>query len=524
MNRRKFLRVMTTAGASLAGGLLTTGCKWKSNSKHPRLVLLYATCSLNKYSISAYNAKVNYTPNIERFASQAAVLKNHQVECGQSGIAYASLFSGGQADHHGIFEHPRRIDDKIFLISEAYAQNGYDVFYWGEHPMAEYKLNYAQGTSPDKAFSRRLEADDKLYEKILRRLSLDKNYKAFIITNFTVTHSIYPPINSEHLENKPSDREFRNFWDLNCLPKELEATGLTSKELEVFGRLLNKQDACRFMYDFNRTINSLKLSSIEKDKFLKTVDYTYKVNVARLDRLFGRVIDKIEQQKLLDESLIVFTADHGETFHRENTFFKYTHGHQLAPEVLTVPLIIRGPALGVKPGPHEFVTRSIDVFPTMSGLSSIDIPKKHKFQGTDLSHVLKGQKEPPILPAYSHTALIHWHFFPAFHQWGPIGILYPGRDPELMWVSVRLENRVFKLAKFNLDDPIFKPAMFDLSKDPSERSNLFDPSNEYHQNVMNELKKYKMRLVDAFKYWDKTPEGISIEERLEKLKSLGYVY
>ena len=81
-----------------------------------------------------------------------------------------------------------------------------------------------------------------------------------------------------------------------------------------------------------------------------------------------------------------------------------------------------------------------------------------------------------------------------------------------------------KFAKYSIDNPVFEPAMFDLSKDPEERNNLFDPSNEHHQNIIDDLKEYKMKLVEACEYFDKTTSpGISINEKTEKLRSLGYI-
>jgi arylsulfatase A-like enzyme len=466
---------------------------------------------------------VSYTPHVSRFAAGSAIVDNFQLACEQSGPSYASLFSGCQADLHGVFEHPRKLSDNILLISEWFARDGYDVYFWGEHQMANYNLNYGQGVHPDKAFSYKLEAHDTVFKNILNKISSKKNYKAFIMTNFTVTHGIYPPVNINHLREMPDQRQMENFWSLNCLPDDLKASGLTADELDRYGRLLSEQKFLSIAYEFDELVNRLKLNVEEKTKFIKTIEYTYKVDIARLDRLFGRVINKIEEQNLLDNSLIVFTADHGETMHREGIFFKYNHGYELAPEVLTVPLIIRGPSVGISADHYTPVVRSIDLFPTVAGLCEIPVPQKYGLQGIDLSSFLKGLQRPPLLPAYSHTCLIHYLLLPLINQWPILSTLYPDRDPELMWVSVRYGDEVFKWAKYDLNNPVFKPSMFNLKSDAYERNNLFDASNEKHQKVIEDLKAYKMRLVDACKEWDKKAGGISEEERINRLQSLGYL-
>lgn len=68
------------------------------------------------------------------------VFQRHETESGQSGISFASLHSGQQADKHGVHRHPRRLDEKTYLISEAFADAGYDTFFWSGQPMAASKL------------------------------------------------------------------------------------------------------------------------------------------------------------------------------------------------------------------------------------------------------------------------------------------------------------------------------------------------------------------------------------------------
>jgi arylsulfatase A-like enzyme len=78
-----------------------------SNHKQPRLVLLIATCTVNKDYLSPYNANVSTTPFWEHFAREALVFENHYSETVQSGVANASIFSGNQATRHGVFTHPQ---------------------------------------------------------------------------------------------------------------------------------------------------------------------------------------------------------------------------------------------------------------------------------------------------------------------------------------------------------------------------------------------------------------------------------
>lgn len=125
----------------------------------PRLVLLYATCSLNKDFLAPYDSGISFTPVLDAFRREALVFPRHHTESGQSGTSFASLFSGTQAMHHGVYRHPTRLGDEPLLITEAYADAGYETFAFLGHPMASASLNFAQGVAPDNVHAKRLEAE-----------------------------------------------------------------------------------------------------------------------------------------------------------------------------------------------------------------------------------------------------------------------------------------------------------------------------------------------------------------------------
>lgn len=68
--------------------------------RRPRLVILYATCSLNRDYLQPYDPAVGFTPNLAGFGAGAVVFDRHDTEAGQSRIAFASLFSGDHAMDH----------------------------------------------------------------------------------------------------------------------------------------------------------------------------------------------------------------------------------------------------------------------------------------------------------------------------------------------------------------------------------------------------------------------------------------
>ncbi len=464
----------------------------------PRLVLLYATCSLNRHFLSPYDPGAAFTPHLEELAREAVVFRRHQTASGQSGTAFASIFSGAQAETHGVFRHPTQLDESVELIGEAFRRDGWDVATWLDHGMASGELGYAQGAEPGNVHDRKLEAGDPELAEILERLRRDPDYKALLVTDFTVTHGPYQlatvePFCRRYPQECPDDREaFLRYADFY--------TG-----------------AHAFLsYDFPATRERTAMDDGHLAGLTSAVELLYRANVAYLDDLFGALAGEIRAAGLWHESVVAFTADHGETLFREGTYFKWTHGHQLAPEVLGVPLVLRAP--DVEARVWEGVTRSIDLFPTLAGLAGIEAPA---VDGLDLSAALRGQVPEPRARAYSHTALVAEPVLEASRKWSLFHALHPRVDPELMWVQVRDGDRVHQLRRTLSGEP--EPAVFDLAADPHTLDNLFDPGDGEHRGYLADLRLYRQRLIEAYREHAARGGELDLERQEELLKSLSYI-
>jgi arylsulfatase A-like enzyme len=485
---------------ALSGGpawFAACGTPQDAAADQPRLVILYATCTVNRDYLAPYNDEVAYTPHLRQFADESVVFANHYTESGQSGPAYASIFTGHQAYEHGIHRHPMTLRDELYLIAEAYADNGYETFFWNRHPMASPELNFGQGVDPANTFDDFLRADSPEFGEILRRLQEDENYRAFVLTNFTVTHAPY------------------GFEHLNAFARRYpeQTNRISDGELNLYNGVYRQYEE-ELQWNFAEFVVREKLTRDDVHNLAQSIELLYKSNVGLLDQQFGELMGIVEKSGLSDQSLVVFTADHGETLHRDNALFHWGHGGQLAPEVLIVPLIIRGPDL--QPTVWENVTRSIDLFPTMLGLSGITLPAKRAVEGVDLSHALRGEASAPELTAYSHTSVPHPQILKS-REGTLLHRFYPEFDGSLAWVAMRDGGLVYKLR--NLDGTNWGFQVFDALADPEERQNLFDPDNPRHVEMTQRLEEYKARLIDS------EPSEVRTlpPEEIEALRTLGYI-
>ncbi len=108
-----------------------------------------------------------------------------------------------------------------------------------------------------------------------------------------------------------------------------------------------------------------------------------------VDTELGALFDGLEKRGLLDRTMIVISADHGEELWDHGSFF---HGQSLYDELLHVPLIMRLPGRAHAGTVVTTPVRSVDIVPTITEV--LDLPALPGFLGKSLLP-LAGSSEPP---------------------------------------------------------------------------------------------------------------------------------
>ena len=117
----------------------------------------------------------------------------------------------------------------------------------------------------------------------------------------------------------------------------------------------------------------------------------YDGDVAFADRELARLFDGLERRGLLERSVVVVTADHGENLHDRSAGGRpVEHGHHLHGELLHVPLIVVAPGLVPPLGALAGPASTLDVAPTVLSLLGVtgEMPLA---QGQDLRAALQGE-------------------------------------------------------------------------------------------------------------------------------------
>jgi arylsulfatase A-like enzyme len=116
----------------------------------------------------------------------------------------------------------------------------------------------------------------------------------------------------------------------------------------------------------------------------------YDGQVRFIDDQVGRLLDELRERGLLDSTIVVVSADHGEEFWDHGHFF---HGQSLHDELLHVPLLARLPGGRAAGTVVKRAVRSIDIAPSL--LDWLAVPRPQGFEGRRLAEAMGSPDAPP---------------------------------------------------------------------------------------------------------------------------------
>jgi arylsulfatase A-like enzyme len=114
----------------------------------------------------------------------------------------------------------------------------------------------------------------------------------------------------------------------------------------------------------------------------------YYAHCSALDSYVGQLQEAIRRCHMEDHTIFVFTSDHGDLIGSHGQMKK----QRIYEESAKVPFIIKYPALLGKDGiKSDFLINTLDILPTLLGMSGLDIPDG--LDGEDISGIILGKRE-----------------------------------------------------------------------------------------------------------------------------------
>jgi arylsulfatase A-like enzyme len=229
----------------------------------------------------------------------------------------------------------------------------------------------------------------------------------------------------------------------------------------------------------------------------------YDGEVACADHAAGELFGALESMGLLTRTLVVLTADHGESLGEHDYFFE--HGAYLYDPTVRVPLIISYPPSVPAGVTVTTLARTIDIVPTVLDVAGIPIPPG--LQGATLLPRMLGRSNGPVAPAYSESGRNFYRENPRQYVEGVAG----------KWRMMRSDRFKLIMIPARSGGPIWE--FYDLESDPGETTNVLGkfPRDE------EALRRALLDLVAADPMKDDLNEPPLPPGLEENLRSLGYV-
>jgi len=451
MKRREFLRVAgLTAGLSLVPRFSVA----EEGGKRPNLIYIFAD-QLRADVLGYSGDKKAITPNIDRFACQSVSFSNAVSVMPVCAAYRASLLTGKYPSGHGMVINELNMNPNNRTIAHVLGSAGYNLGYIGKWHLndqharptpkgpermgfdgfwAAYNFNhnsygeYYFTDGPDGKLERK-DLKGKHGPTENTSLSMDFLTRA---TGGSAPFALFLSWNPPH-----------DPWSRSNV-----APGNYDKFKDVhFGLPENfKQQPDLYMDRFPG--DAFKDRQWKKDFLeggLEECLRCYYGMVNNLDDLFGRIMEHLEKLGVADDTIVVFSSDHGEMFASQGRMYKLT----FYDEAARVPLLVRYPKK-VKPGISDACINTPDIMPTLLGLMGLTDRIPAEVEGKNLDFVLRGEKgaEPDaaFLQGMGHTYL--W-------------------SNGYEWRAVR--DKRFTYAKYHRDG---RELLFDRQKDPTMKKDV----------------------------------------------------
>jgi choline-sulfatase len=214
----------------------------------------------------------------------------------------------------------------------------------------------------------------------------------------------------------------------------------------------------------------------------------YDAEIAGVDRQVGRIVETLRSRGLLDNTLLILTADHGESLGEHG---ELTHAIFVYDATVRVPLLMRYPS-AFAPHVYSGSTRSVDIVPTVLGI--LGLPGGETTDGHDLGAAIRGKETAPVLPQYSESLLSEVGF---------------GMAPLF---AIRTAGYKYIRAP--------RPELYDLRNDPHELHDLHASLPRVAANLDAQLTRL---MKDSSRHSVKADASPMTRETEESLQALGYL-
>ena len=368
------------------------------------------------------------TPNMDNFADESVVFTQAISNCPLCSPYRGMLLSGRYPENNGVSFNCKAgrtssLREDIKCFTDVLSESGYNIGYLGKYhldmPQMDFDKDgnyvgesgeyYIDGSvySAESCWDTATPAGPKRhsvdYWYLYGTLDVHKNPRYF--DNNCVRHEPkeWSPKHEadeaiSYIYNAKNQRDENNpfclFVAMN--PPHGPYNSIDDTDEEIFDKYYSEDK----IKDVNTLLNRPNIQPGAREQ--ESVRY-YFSHVTGVDRQFGRILDAIDQRGIKDNTIVVYSADHGEMMGSHGLMGK----NVAYEESYLIPLLIRYPKQ-LKHKCEDLMINGPDIMPTLLSLAGLKDATPKDIDGVDYSYILTENEEKVIEKPKSSLFIHHY--------------------------------------------------------------------------------------------------------------------
>jgi arylsulfatase A-like enzyme len=434
--------------------------KWKRSLADKNTVLIILDAARADH-FSSYGYFRPTTPNLDKFAEDAVLFTQVFSEALTTRASIGTLFTGFPLTVLSLYSIASQIPEELTTLAQMFQKKKIKTTGFAGVGNVSSAFGFDRGF--DQYFE--LYREEEFYRKsqeylpyLFPWLESNKDNRFFLYLHFKEPHAAYSPLP----------------------PYKGMFTGAYKETVDL-------------------SVHLNPISDTFTEGQIEYVRAGYDENLASVDSVVGEIIEKMKSLGMLDESIIIVTADHGELLGEKDKIFG--HGGYFGEGGMHIPLLIRFPKTDdIKfPDRVDALVKSSDLLLTLADIHDFEIPHE-LLSGKSLLSLIQ-EPEMEINP------------YMVAEKRGIPGYCYRTKQHKLIYW---MENAPIEF--------------YDLTEDPEAINNMYEQNKITANYYLTNLKKWIISqnlIKNALLKGDPAKRESDIkqidEKTLENLKALGYI-